>query len=303
MSYHEPVLLQACIEGLNIRPDGVYVDVTFGGGGHSKAIISHLENGRLIGFDQDADARNNIPADPKFTFIAQNFRHLKKYLRFYGIRQIDGLLADLGVSSHQFDEADRGFTFREDAALDMRMNQSGGKSAKELLNEYSPEDLARIFRTYGELNNAWKLAQAIAGARIARPIETTHQLREILMPFVPKKQWHKFLAQVFQAIRIEVNEEMDVLKELLEQCAEVIKPGGRLVVISYHSLEDRLVKNYIRCGKFEGEAEKDFYGNLLVPFQAVNRKPMVPGDEEQNSNPRSRSAKLRIAERTTYTAS
>jgi len=300
MNYHDPVLLRESVEGLNIKPGGIYVDVTFGGGGHSREILKHLVGGQLFGFDQDDDARQNIPQNEQFTFVAQNFRHLQKFLRFYGIKQIDGLLADLGVSSHQFDAAERGFTFREDAALDMRMNRATGMSAAEVVNKYEVNDLTRIFRLYGELTNAYKLANAIADARVNEPIQTTHQLKSVLQPFVPQKQWHKFLAQVFQALRIEVNDEMAALRDLLEQSAAVLKPEGRLVVISYHSLEDRLVKNYIRDGKFEGEAEKDFYGNKLVPFAQVSRKPIIPTEKEIEINNRARSAKLRIAQRTTY---
>lgn len=301
MNYHDPVLLQDCIAGLDIKPDGIYVDVTFGGGGHSKEILKHLTTGRLFGFDQDADAQQNVPNHAQFTFVAQNFRHLKKFLRFYGISQIDGLLADLGVSSHQFDVAERGFTFREDAALDMRMNQKAKLSAIEVLNNYDEEALANVLYTFGELSNSRKLAQVICEARAINPITSTHQLKEILQPHTPPRQWHKFLAQVFQALRIEVNDEMGALKDLLEQCTEVLKPGGRLVIMSYHSLEDRLVKNYMRDGKFSGEADKDFFGNKLVPYELVTRKVIVPSEAENNKNSRARSAKLRIATRTNFT--
>ena len=299
MTYHKPVLLHESVKGLNISPAGVYVDVTFGGGGHSKEILSHLQTGHLYGFDQDPDARANVPDTDKFTFVNQNFKHLKNYLRFYGVTQVDGLLGDLGVSSHQFDAATRGFTFREDSPLDMRMDQAGELTAEIILNTYEAEDLARIFRMYADLPNAWKLAKAISNNR-STPIKTSWQLKDIVEQFSPKKQWHKFLAQVFQALRIEVNGELDVLKSLLEQCVDLIKPGGRLVIISYHSLEDRLVKNFIRTGKFEGEVEKDFYGNPLVPFKAITRKPLIPTEEENSENNRARSAKLRIAERTAY---
>ena len=297
MTYHKPVLLHESVEGLNISPGGVYVDVTFGGGGHSREILKHLDGGKLFGFDQDPDAKANVPENDQFTFINQNFKHLKNYLRFYGITKIDGLLADLGVSSHQFDESKRGFTFREDSPLDMRMNQSGDLTAEVIINTYEAEDLARIFRMYADLPNAWKLAKAISNNR-AETIKTSWQLKEIVEKFSPKNQWNKFLAQVFQARRIEVNGELDVLKTLLIQTTELLKPGGRLVVISYHSLEDRLVKNYIRTGKFEGEVEKDFYGNPLVPYKAITRKPITPTNEENKENTRARSAKLRVAERT-----
>lgn len=297
MTYHKPVLLHESVEGLNISPGGVYVDVTFGGGGHSREILKHLDGGKLFGFDQDPDAKANVPENDQFTFINQNFKHLKNYLRFYGITKIDGLLADLGVSSHQFDESKRGFTFREDSPLDMRMNQSGDLTAEVIINTYEAEDLARIFRMYADLPNAWKLAKAISNNR-AETIKTSWQLKEIVEKFSPKNQWNKFLAQVFQALRIEVNGELDVLKTLLIQTTELLKPGGRLVVISYHSLEDRLVKNYIRTGKFEGEVEKDFYGNPLVPYKAITRKPITPTNEENKENTRARSAKLRVAERT-----
>lgn len=300
MMYHEPVLLHQSVEGLNILPTGTYVDVTFGGGGHSREILKSIDGGRLFGFDQDPDAFANIPDHPQFTFIAQNFKHLKGHLRFHGVKQIDGLLADLGVSSHQFDEGKRGFTFREDAVLDMRMNQSGVLTAEEIIATYEPEQLAKIFRMYADLPNAWKLANTICQAREANPIKTTWQLKEVVEKHTPARQWHKFLAQIFQALRIEVNDELAVLKSLLEQSVELLKPGGRLVVISYHSLEDRLVKNYIRDGKFEGDAEKDMYGNKLVPFKAINRKPIIPTPEENERNSRARSAKLRIAERTDY---
>jgi 16S rRNA (cytosine1402-N4)-methyltransferase len=300
MAYHDPVLLHESVNGLNINPAGIYVDVTFGGGGHSREILKHLTTGKLLGFDQDPDAAANVPKSENFIFVNQNFRHLKRYLRFHGYSKIDGLLADLGVSSHQFDTAHRGFTFREDAELDMRMTQSG-KSAKDVLNQYDEAGLSRIFRLYGELPTARKLANLIAKQRETAPFETTGQLRQLLEKNMPQKLWHKQLAQVFQALRIEVNEELVVLESLIEQCVEVLKPGGRLVVISYHSLEDRLVKNYIRDGKFEGEAEKDFFGNKLVPFEQISRKPITPTDEELKINNRARSAKLRIAQRTTYT--
>ncbi len=300
MTYHEPVLLHESVTGLNINKTGTYVDVTFGGGGHSREILKRLDGGKLVGFDQDPDAANNVPDNDQFIFVNQNFKHLKRYLRFYGIKQVDGLLADLGVSSHQFDTALRGFTFREDAELDMRMNQSGELTAKVIVNEYAFEDLARILRMYGELKNAGRIAGIIAQHRAKQPLNTTGDLRELMEQKLPQKQWHKQLAQIFQALRIEVNDEMAALRELLTSSVEVLKPGGRLVVISYHSLEDRLVKNFIREGKLEGEAERDFYGNKLVPFKGITRKPVVPSHEEIEQNNRARSAKLRIAERTTY---
>lgn len=301
MTYHEPVLLHESITGLNISETGTYVDVTFGGGGHSREILKHLQGGKLFGFDQDPDASANVPDDDQFTLINQNFKLLKRYLRFYGIKQVDGLLADLGVSSHQFDTAKRGFTFRADAELDMRMNQSGDRSAKTIINEYDHGDLARIFRLYGELRNAGRIASIIVEHRTNNAISSTGDLRNLMEQKLPQKHWHKQLAQIFQALRIEVNDEMSALRELLESSVEMIKPGGRLVVISYHSLEDRLVKNFIREGKLEGEAERDFYGNKLTPFTAITRKPVIPTDEEIDKNNRARSAKLRIAERTTHT--
>ncbi len=297
MAYHEPVLLHESITGLNILPTGVYVDVTFGGGGHSREILKHLNGGKLFGFDQDPDAAKNVPDDDQFVFINQNFKHLQRYLRFYGVSKIDGLLADLGVSSHQFDTAQRGFTFRDDAALDMRMSQNGELTAQIIVNSYEQADLARIFRLYGELKNAGRIAGIIARHRAQKPINTTGDLRQLLEKELPQKQWHKQLAQVFQALRIEVNDELGVLKDLLKASAEVLKPDGRLVVISYHSLEDRLVKNYLREGKFEGEAERDFYGNKLTPFTPITRKPVIPTPEEIAKNNRARSAKLRIAAR------
>ena len=296
--YHEPVLLHESVDGLNIKPNGTYVDVTFGGGGHSREILSRLNGGRLFGFDQDPDAQANVPGNDQFTFIAQNFKHLKGHLRFHGVKKIDGLLADLGVSSPQFDAGPRGFTFREDAALDMRMNQTGALTAAEIVNTYPAEDLARIFRMYADLPNAWKLSQSICTERELAPVKTTWQLKAIAEKHTVPRFANKFLAQVFQALRIEVNDELGVLKTLLQHSTELLNPGGRLVVISYHSLEDRLVKNYMRDGKFEGEADKDFYGNKLVPLKAITKKPITPTTEENARNSRARSAKLRIAERT-----
>jgi 16S rRNA (cytosine1402-N4)-methyltransferase len=298
MAYHEPVLLHESVTGLNINKAGTYVDATFGGGGHSLEILRHLEGGKLVGFDQDPDAANNVPDNDQFLFVNQNFRHLQRYLRFYGIQEVDGVLADLGVSSHQFDTAGRGFTFREDAELDMRMNQSGKLTAQVVVNEYEHGDLARVLRLYGELKNAGRIAGMIIQHR---PLKTTGDLRHLMEDKLPQKLWHKQLAQLFQALRIEVNDEMTALATLLKSSAEVIKPGGRLVVISYHSLEDRLVKNYIKEGKLEGEAERDLYGNKLVPFTPLTRKPVSPAMDEIERNNRARSAKLRIAQRTTYT--
>lgn len=297
MGYHTPVLLKESIEGLQIKPNGNYVDVTFGGGGHSREIIKHLNKGKLLAFDQDDDALLNLIDDKRFLFANHNFRFLKNFLRFNKIEKIDGLLADLGVSSHHFDAPERGFSFRFDGDLDMRMNQSAKLSAKNLVNEYSETELAKIFWEYGELKNSRKLAKAIIDHRENKKIVTIKEFTDVLMPYLPKHAEHKFLAKVFQALRIEVNREMEFLKEMLLQTTDVIKPGGRLVVITYHSLEDRIVKNFIKNGKFKGEVEKDFYGNLIVPFKAVNRKIIVPGESEIQENNRARSAKLRIAER------
>lgn len=296
--YHVPVMLKECLDGLNIRPDGVYVDVTFGGGGHSKAIFEKLsEKGRLISFDQDPDAQKNTWEASNFSFIPSNFSFLKNHLKAIGFPQVDGILADLGVSSHQFDEGKRGFSIRSNDELDMRMNQFGDVTAKKVVNEYSEEELIRIFRKYGELNTPGKVAGTICRARSNGKINTTGDLISILEPIAPKFKEHKFYAQVFQAIRMEVNNELDVLERFLEQTQDVIKPGGRLVVMSYHSLEDRLVKNYMKRGNFEGVVEKDFFGNILKPFEEVTRKPVSPSEEEIEINTRARSAKLRIAER------
>ena len=298
MNYHQPVLLKECLEGLQIKQDGVYVDVTFGGGGHSKAILEKLgPNGKLFAFDQDKDAVNNIPADKRLTFIPQNFMYMKNFLRMYEVKQVDGILADLGVSSHQFDIADRGFSIRFESELDMRMNQSSKKTAATVLNEYDENQLKHIFRAYGEVDNAYKLVKLITDARITQPIMTTEQLKSCIAPCTPKFKDHQYLAKVFQALRIEVNDEMEVLKEMLKQALEVLSIGGRLVVMSYHSLEDRLVKNFIKSGNFEGEAIKDFYGNIARPFELITRKPITPSEEEIEKNSRSRSAKLRVAEK------
>ncbi|WP_296623115.1 16S rRNA (cytosine(1402)-N(4))-methyltransferase RsmH [Marivirga sp.] len=297
--YHEPVMLQQCLEGLAIKPNGIYVDLTFGGGGHSKAILEKLTDGKLLGFDQDQDAEVNAEAIDRqgFEFVQANFRFVKKYLKLYRIKQVDGVLADLGVSSHQFNKAERGFSTRFDAELDMRMDQHAPVTAKEVINEYSEADLHKIFGLYGEVRNAKTLASAIVSARAASPINTIGELKEILGRFAKRGRENKYYAQVFQALRIEVNEELKALEEALLQMEEVIKPGGRLVVMSYHSLEDRLVKNYINKGKLDGEEEKDFYGNVLKPFKAINRKPITAEEEELEINNRARSAKLRIAEK------
>lgn len=297
LAYHKPVLLQPAVDGLAIQPDGVYVDVTFGGGGHSEEILKRLgENGRLLAFDQDADAKQNILDDERFTLIPQNFKFLKKFLRFEGYKQVDGILGDFGVSSHQFDVAERGFSTRYDADLDMRMDQSSALSAYEVINQYSEEDLTQLFYQYGELKNAPRLAATIVENRQQKNIKSGKELKDLLMPLLFKGKEFKILAQIYQAIRIEVNGEIAVLKDFLKQTERVLKPGGRLSLISYHSLEDRLVKRYIRNGLFEGEAEKDFYGNISVPFKKVG-KLITPSKEEIKENPRARSAKLRIGKK------
>ncbi len=296
--YHIPALLHETIDGLNIHPDGVYVDVTFGGGGHSKEILNHLgKNGKLLGFDQDEEAYNNRPDDGRFIFVRSNFCYITNFLKYHGIEQVDGILADLGVSSHHFDSADRGFSFRFDGDLDMRMNKKSTLSAEQIINTYSEEKLADLFYNYGELNNARKLASAIAKARAQNRVTTINQLLEILQPFFKFEREKKDLAKAFQAIRIEVNDEMGTLKELLMQVPGLLKPGGRLAVITYHSLEDRMVKNFVRSGNMEGKLLKDFYGNIQAPLKAINNKPIVPTDEEVQTNPRARSAKLRVAEK------
>lgn len=296
--YHVPVLLQECVGGLNVRPEGVYVDVTFGGGGHSREIVRHLDaGGRLYAFDQDADAERNIVPDSRFTFVRSNFRYLKNWMRYYGVEQIDGLLADLGVSSHHLDDGDRGFSFRFDSALDMRMNRRGGRTAADVLNEYPEERLADVFYLYGELRNARRLAAAVAKARVRQRIDTTEALVEVVRPFVGQSREKKELARVFQALRIEVNQEMDALRQMLLAATELLRPGGRLVVLTYHSLEDRLVKNLMKTGNLEGRRVTDFYGNAECPYRTVNSKVIVPDEAEQSANPRSRSAKLRIAEK------
>lgn len=297
-AYHTPALLSESVNGLNIRTNGVYVDVTFGGGGHSCEILRLLgENGRLLAFDQDEEAAENAIADPRFTFVRSNFRFLKNFLRYYDIEKVDGVLADLGVSSHHFDDAERGFSFRFSGDLDMRMNRDAKKTAAEILNEYPEEKLSGLFFRYGELKNARKIASEVVAFRQSEPIQNTAQLLQILEPFTRKDREKKTLAQAFQALRIEVNNEMSALRDMLTQALEVLTPGGRLSVISYHSLEDRLVKNFFRTGNFEGEHVKDFFGNVETPFELVNRKVIVPSEEEQQRNPRSRSAKLRVAEK------
>ena len=298
-NYHIPVMLKECLDGLAIRPNGTYVDVTFGGGGHARAILKKLTTGHLYGFDQDADAKVNTEGfDARsFTFVPSNFRNLRKYLRFYGVQEVDGIIADLGISSHQIDVPERGFSTRFQGPLDMRMNTGSELSAKEILNDYEERELATIFGMYGELNQPMKIARAVTAYRVNKPLETIEQLKEAVGRFAPRGKEHKFFAQLFQAIRLEVNEEMEVLKEMLAQCSEVLKPGGRLVVMSYHSLEDRLVKNFMNKGNFEGTDEKDFYGNVIRPLEPVNRKPMVATPEEVAQNSRARSAKLRIAEK------
>ncbi len=298
MTYHLPVMLNECIEGLNLRPDGTYVDATFGGGGHSRAIMERLgPEGRLIGFDQDEDALANALEVPNFLLIHENFRYLKNYLRLHGVRRIDGLLADLGVSSHQFDVADRGFSTRFDGELDLRMDRRQELTAKELVNTADEQELTRLLRLYGELPNAYQMAKAICKARGEKTIETTFDLREAVGRQLPRGMENKYLAMLFQALRIEVNGELDALQALLQQAVEILNPGGRLVVMSYHSLEDRLVKNFFKTGNFEGKLEKDFYGNPIVPLKLVTRKPITAGEEELQRNNRSRSAKLRVAER------
>ncbi len=295
--YHNPVMLKECLEGLNIDPNGTYVDVTFGGGGHSRAILDCLDQGRLFAFDQDTDALKNAPDDERFLLINKNFRYLKNFLQFYKGSPADGILADLGVSSHQFDSPERGFSIRFDGALDLRMNQSLETSAADIVNDYEQEDLIRIFKQYGELKNAYKVSELIIKGRSECRIETTQNLIDLLSKIAPRKKENKFYALVFQALRIEVNEELEVLKQMLEQAVQVLKPGGRLVVMSYHSLEDRLVKNFFRSGNFEGKIEKDFFGNVISPLKVISRKAIIPTEEEIEINSRARSAKLRIAEK------
>ncbi|TNF39346.1 MAG: 16S rRNA (cytosine(1402)-N(4))-methyltransferase RsmH [Cytophagales bacterium] len=295
--YHIPVMLDQCTEGLAINPNGIYVDVTFGGGGHSREILKNLDRGHLYAFDQDADAVANVPNDDRFTLIEANFRDIRRYLRLYGVKQVDGILADLGISSHQIDEPSRGFSTRFSGSLDMRMNQSAPLTAKEVLNTYEESRLHRVFGMYGEVKNAKTLAQAVVAERAARPFDTTEGFTAFLKKFAPRGKEFKYFAQVFQGLRIEVNDEMGALEEMLLSAVELLKPEGRLVVMSYHSLEDRLVKNLITKGKFQGEVEKDFYGNLLRPLEPVSRGAIVADEAEVASNPRARSAKLRIAKK------
>ena len=297
-TYHIPVLLQESIDGLDIKPDGVYVDVTFGGGGHSKEILRRLgKNGHLYGFDQDEDAEKNIPDDDRFTFVRSNFRYLTNWMRYYDVEHIDGLLADLGVSSHHFDDETRGFSFRFNAPLDMRMNKRSGMTAAEVLNSYSEEQLADIFYIYGELKNARKIASAIVKARESKSIDTTDDLLQIVEKLLQREREKKDAAKLFQALRIEVNHEMDALKEMLDGASKVLQEGGRLSVITYHSLEDRIVKNFMKAGNVEGKVKQDFFGRTEAPFRPISNKVITPSDEEQQQNPRSRSAKLRVAEK------
>jgi 16S rRNA (cytosine1402-N4)-methyltransferase len=297
-TYHIPVLLQESIDGLDIKPDGVYVDVTFGGGGHSKEILRRLgPNGHLYSFDQDEDAENNILNDNRFTFVRSNFRYLRNWMRYYGEEQIDGLLADLGVSSHHFDDETRGFSFRFDAPLDMRMNKRSGTTAAEIIKNYDEEQLADVLYLYGELKNARKIASAITKARVGKDIMTTGDLIQAIEKLIPREREKKELAKVFQALRIEVNHEMEALKDMLNGAKEVLCEGGRLSVITYHSLEDRIVKNIMKTGNAEGKVKQDFFGRTEAPFRQINGKVIIPSDQEQEQNPRSRSAKLRIAEK------
>ncbi len=296
-AYHVPVLLQPSIDGLNINPNGTYVDVTFGGGGHSIEILKLLDKGKLIAFDQDPDAKKNLPADDRILFVDQNFRFMRNFLQFNGITHVDGILADLGVSSHQFNVDARGFSTRTDGPLDMRMSQNGEKTAEHIVMTYTEDKLKQMFWLYGELKNAGKIARQLLLKREEMKIDTTEKLKEALLPVTPRYDDYRFLAQVFQALRIEVNEELTALEELLIQTIEVLAPDGRLVVISYHSLEDRMVKNIMRSGNLKGQQEKDFFGNLIRPLEPVNRKPLVPDPSEIERNNRARSAKLRVAQR------
>lgn len=299
-TYHVTVLLKESVDGLNVKKDGIYVDVTFGGGGHSREIYSRFEGmAHLYGFDQDADAENNAVGfdEAHFTFVRSNFRFLKNFLRYYGVEEIDGLIADLGVSSHHFYDSERGFSFRFEGKLDMRMNQRAGKTAADIVNTYDESKLADIFYLYGELKQSRRLASAIVKARQARPLETIGEFMDVVKPFFRSDREKKDMAKVFQALRIEVNHEMEALKDMLNGATDILKPGGRLVVITYHSLEDRIVKNLMKTGNVDGTEDKDFFGRVNTPYKLVNRQVIVPTDEEQNRNPRSRSAKLRIAEK------
>lgn len=297
-TYHVPVLLDESINGLNLKKGGVYVDVTFGGGGHSKEILRRMDKScKLYSFDQDEDAERNIVNDDRFTFVRSNFRYLKNFLKYYGVTEVDGILADLGVSSHHFDDSERGFSFRFEGKLDMRMNKRAGITAADIVNNYDEEKLANIFYLYGELKNSRKLAAVLAKRREEKPFDTIGDFLEVVKPLYGREREKKELAKVFQALRIEVNQEMEALKEMLYSASEMLKPGGRLSVITYHSLEDRMVKNIMKTGNVEGKAEQDFFGNLKTPFKIINNKVIVPSDEEIEANPRSRSAKLRIAEK------
>ncbi|HKK63710.1 MAG TPA: 16S rRNA (cytosine(1402)-N(4))-methyltransferase RsmH [Bacteroidales bacterium] len=298
MAYHRPVLLNESIQGLDIKPKGVYIDLTFGGGGHARRILEQLgRKGRLLAFDQDPDAKVNLPDDKRLIFIHANFRYLKNFLRYYEIEAVDGVLADLGISSHQIDEPDRGFSFRADATLDMRMNPASGNSAERVLNDYDESDLRMVLKQYGELKNAGRIANCIAEARSEKRIKTTVQLADIIKDLAPRDRQAKFFAKVYQAVRIEVNDEITALKEMLGQTPNCMREGGRLVVITYHSIEDRLVKNFMKSGNVAGKMEKDFYGNLMTPWRLVNRSVIVPGENEILENRRARSAKLRVSER------
>lgn len=297
-TYHTPVLLHESIEGMHIHPKGIYVDVTFGGGGHSKEILRQMDgDSKLFSFDQDPDAEKNIVNDQRFTFVRSNFRYLHNFLRYYGVEKVDAILADLGVSSHHFDDSERGFSFRFDGKLDMRMNKRAGITAADIVNTYEEERLANVFYLYGELKNSRKLASVLVKARAAKPIETIGEFIDTIKPLYGKEREKKELAKVFQALRIEVNQEMEALKEMLYAATEALKPGGRLVVITYHSLEDRMVKNIMKTGNVEGKAEQDFFGNVQTPFKLINNKVITPCEDEVQRNPRSRSAKLRIAEK------
>lgn len=295
--YHRPVMLRESLEALDLKPDGRYMDATFGGGGHSREILKHLSTGKLIAFDRDEEAIGNVPDDERLIFVHHNFQYFKNFLKYFDLLPLDGILADLGVSSHQFDTAERGFSFRFDASLDMRMDTQSEQSAMDILNSYSASDLERILKVYGEFRKARRLAAAIVEKRSLQPIRNTGELREVVTPFLERNQHNKGLAQVFQALRIEVNGEMEALRNFLVAVADVLRPGGRLVVLTYHSLEDRIVKNYMLKGNVEGKEEKDLYGNLIRPMQPLQRKPGTASEEELADNPRSRSAKLRIAER------
>lgn len=302
MNYHNPVLLQTCIDNLITNPSGTYVDVTFGGGGHSRAILNTLDSGgKLLAFDQDEDSHANLIDDERFQFVPSNFKNLTRFLQYHRAYPVDGILADLGISSHQIDTAERGFSYSKDGILDMRMNTQAGISAREIINEWDEQQLSRIFFTYGELREGRQLARQIIKKRAEQSIDTTLHLSEILKACLPKGKENKYLSKIFQALRIEVNKEMEVLESFLTQTTAALKPGGRLVIISYHSLEDRLVKNFMRSGNLNGEVEKDFFGNPLTPFKLISRKAIIPDEEEIMTNPRARSAKLRIAEKITVT--